>query len=981
MAEKSAPRTKENKGFFIVGMGASAGGLDAFERFFQNMPSESGMAFVLITHLSPTHHSIMPDLLRKYTKMEVYQADDGMNVNPNCIYVIPPNKNIAILHGTLQLIAPVKHHGSRLPIDFFFQSLAEDQGERAIGIILSGTGTDGTQGLRAIKAKLGTVMAQDAQTAEYDPMPRSAIETGLVDYILPVEKMPEQLIKYVRHTHPAVSEKRSPVTEEGTHALQKIIYLIRARTGHDFSFYKKNTIYRRIERRINIHQIERISDYIRYIQQTPNEIDILFKDLLIGVTNFFRDPEAFEVIGNEVLPNLLASKSNNDKLRVWVAGCSTGEEVYSVAIMIRECLDTLKRRCDLQIFGTDIDKEAINTARAAVYPENISADVSPERLMRFFIKEANAYRICQEIREMAIFSIQNVLSDPPFTKLDLMCCRNFLIYLDAELQKKLLPLFHYALNPGGILFLGSSETITGFGDLFSVIHKKWKIFQRRETTLMLNHIVEFPHLFSAEGMGKAKIPPKLESVQPINMSQLVERTLLEEFAPPCVIINEKGEIVYFHGRTGKYLEPAPGEASLNIFEMIREGLKLELASLIRRAVLQNEGITKNGLEIKINGDFQLINLTVNPLKELRSPQGLMMVVFEEVTPPQEKSVKKRGRKTRADVNHLAELEEELRFTKESLHATIEELETANEELKSANEELQSTNEELQSTNEELETSKEELQSLNEELSTVNMELQGRNDDLSTLNNDMKNLFESIEIATIFLENNLCIRRFTSQSTRIINLIQADIGRPLGHIASNLKYEKLVEDATEVLRNLTTIEKEVEIMSGHWYFMRMTPYRTAENVIDGVVITFVDIQKQKKATERLSQLTKEIDRTREYFENILNTVRESLIVLDKDMRIISCNRSFYTTFRVLPEETEGRFLYEIGNGQWNIPHLRDLLEKVIPGNAMFENYEVEHNFSGIGHKRMILNARKIDKKDPEANLILLAIEDISTTKGS
>jgi two-component system CheB/CheR fusion protein len=621
------------------------------------------MAFVLITHLSPTHHSIMPDLLRKYTKMEVCQADDGMNVKPNCIYVIPPNKNIAILHRTLQLIAPVKPHGSRLPIDFFFQSLAEDRGERAIGIILSGTGTDGTQGLRAIKARLGMVMAQDAKTAEYDSMPRSATETGLVDYILPVEKMPEQLIKYINHTHPVVREKILPVTEKGAHALQKIIYLIRAQTGHDFSFYKKNTIYRRIERRINIHQIDRISDYIRYLQQNPNEIETLFKDLLIGVTNFFRDPEAFEVIGKEVLPNLLSNKPDGYNLRVWIAGCSSGEEVYSIAIIIRECLDTLKRKFNVQIFGTDIDKEAINTARAGIYPENISADVSPERLMRFFVKEANTYHICQEIREMAIFSIQNIVKDPPFTKLDLICCRNFLIYLDAELQKKLLPLFHYALKPGGVLFLGSSETITGFGDLFSVIHKKWKIFQCKETPLMLRHIVNFPHRFMAEGIRKVEIPQELETIQPINMSGLVERTLLEEFAPPCVIIDEKGEIVYFHGRTGKYLEPASGKPSLNIFEMIREGLKLELASLIRKAISENEGITKNGLEVKTNGDFQLINLTVKPFGETKSKQGLMMVVFEEATPPQKKPVKKKGRKTREDDNHITEMEEELRFTR------------------------------------------------------------------------------------------------------------------------------------------------------------------------------------------------------------------------------------------------------------------------------------------------------------------------------
>jgi len=963
---KAMDLTNGSSGFYIVGMGASAGGLEAFEKFFQHVPKNPGVAFVLVPHLDPTHVSIMPDLLRKYSEMKVLAIKDGVTVEPNTVYVVPPNKDLGILNGTLQLIDPVAVRGKRLPIDFFFNSLAQDQRDKAVCVVLSGTGTDGTKGLKAIKDELGMAMVQDPDSAKYDGMPVSAVQTGLADYILPPEEMPEQLIKYTGYAGKKVTPGTPPVKEKISDALPKIFVLLRHQTGHDFSLYKKNTICRRIERRMNVHEIDKITHYIRYLQETPHELDILFKELLIGVTNFFRDPEAFEILKKALLKQF-AEKPHGYAFRAWVPGCATGEEAYSVAILLRECMDELKKNFDVQIFGTDIDSLAIDTARAGIFPASIAEDVTETRLKRFFVKEEK-YKVRKELREMLVFAPQSVIKDPPFTKLDLLCCRNMLIYMGAELQKKILPIFNYSLKPKGLLFLGSSETIGGFTDLFKAVDQKWKIYQSTPVPYGAAGVPVIPAMTRKYEAREIEAPKDLPKPLELNMPQIVEKTLLADYAPPCVIADQQGKILYLHGETGKYLAPASGRPRWNIFDMAREGLKLQLPAVFRKAISRKKSVMAEGLRIKFNGDSITINLTVKPMTESKSSEGLLMVVFEDVpTPKKTPSGKKRSGSKKPSEIQVEVLEQELQHTKENLQTTIEELETSNEELKSTNEELQSTNEELQSTNEEMETSKEELQSLNEELITVNSELDGKIEESTKSHDDMRNLMDSTDVATIFLDTELRIKGFTPTATRVVNVIQTDMGRPISHLSANLKDVNLAEDATEVLKTLAFKKTDLQTHEGHWYSMRIAPYRTINNVIDGVVITFVDVHDQKLAAEKISEL-------KNYAQDIVDTVREPLLVLNQDLRVQSANGAFYNTFKVSPEKTEGELIYNLGNHQWDIPKLRELLEKILPEKNSFEDYEVEHTFPKIGRKKMRLNARKVVQKTEGIELILLAIED-------
>ncbi len=704
--KNTAEISSSNNSFYVVGIGASAGGLDALERFFGNLPESSGIAFIVVSHLDPNHVSIMPELIQKSTKMKLFQAEDGMVVEPDHVYVAPANRDLAILHGTIQLIEPVEAHGFRLPIDFFFKSLSADSGEKAICIILSGMASDGTAGLKAVKSELGMVMVQDPQSAKFDGMPSSAIKTGLADYILPPEEMPDQLIKYTSRKVKGVSLDREITDGKIPDAFQKIFILLRTHTGHDFSLYKQNTIYRRVERRMNISQLDNLPSYIRLLQEDPAEIDNLFKELLIGVTTFFRDPESFEKL-KKVMLELVKSKPDNGQIRIWVPGCSTGEEAYSVAIILRECMNEAKKNFNVQIFATDIDSNAIEKARIGSF-SGIASDVGKERLNRFFTSEGNLFHIRKEIREMLVFAPQSVIKDPPFTKLDLISCRNLLIYLNGGLQKKVIPLFHYSLLPNGILFLGSSETISGFVDLFSMLDNKWKIYKRRDSIYSAQPFIEFP-VSRSKGKAYETVMNKNEVK---NITQLAEKIILDSYSPNCVIVTETGDIVYIHGRTGKYLELTNGEAKMNIYEMAREGLQQELPALIRKALSGKRSLTTEGIKVKSNGTTQFINLTVKPIKEPAVMRGSLLIVFEEVKPPQKASTSKTIHFEKKSEKIIRELERELKSTKENLRSTIEELETSNEELKSTNEEMQSTNEEMQSSNEELETSKEELQSVN-----------------------------------------------------------------------------------------------------------------------------------------------------------------------------------------------------------------------------------------------------------------------------
>ena len=832
--------------FPIVGIGASAGGLEALEQFLEHMPQGSGMAFVIVQHLDPTHKGVMPELLQRATPMQVIQVKDRTPVEPNHVYVIPPNKDMSILHGTLHLLDPTAPRGLRLPIDFFFRSLADDRKERSIGVILSGMGTDGTVGLKAIKEKAGVVFVQEPTSAKFDSMPRSAIDAGVADVVAPVGELPGKILAYLERA-PLLTKPGFLLEGKAQSALEKIVILLRSHTGHDFSLYKKSTVYRRIERRMGIHQIEGITEYVRFLQANPHELELLFKELLIGVTSFFRDPEAWEHL-KEIILALIKDRPSGQVLRAWVPACSSGEEAYSLAMLFKETLDVVKRgkNFSLQVFATDLDREAVDGARQGVFPANISADVSPERLKRFFVKEENGYRVCKEIREMAVFAVQNIVMDPPFTKLDILSCRNLLIYLDPELQKKLVPLFQYSLNPGGILFLGSAETVGSFTDLFALLDNKSRLYRRLDAAPRTNPM-EFPSSFAPPLREQA-----LRVKPPVNIQSLADQVLLQRYSPAAVLVSNKGDILYISGRTGKYLEPAAGKANWNIFAMAREGLRYELAEAFQKALRQKSAVTLKNLKVGTNGGAQALELTVQALVEPEGLRGMLMIVFTDVAAPPETTTPGKTRRTPAGAARLAQMEEEVQQAREELRSTREEMQTSQEELKSTNEELQSTNEELQSTNEELTTSKEEMQSMNEEMQTVNLELRVKVDELSRTNDDMKNLLDSTDIATLFLDRELRVRRFTSQATKVIKLIPGDIGRPITDQSSSLIYPELAEDVREVLRTLVFAEREIATRDGRWFIVRTMPYRTRENLIDGVVITFTDITTSRTLEAKLRE---------------------------------------------------------------------------------------------------------------------------------
>ncbi|UJS17718.1 MAG: PAS domain-containing protein [Candidatus Jettenia sp.] len=978
--EKKSDERGENTRFPIVGIGASAGGLQAFERFFIHMPSNSGAAYIVIQHLDPTHSSIMADILKRFTDMTVVEVEDRMHVEPNHVYVIPSNKDMIIQNGMLKLTVPAEPHGLRMPIDLFLRSLAEDCRERAICIIFSGSGTDGTLGLKAINEVGGVSLVQDPSTAEYSNMPQSAIKTGIVDYILPIEKMPKQLLTYIRHFNSKKTKKPLQLSVISPSAIQKILFLLKTKTGNDFFPYKKNTIYRRIERRMYLHNIEDVTDYIRYLQEHSEEIQLLFKELLIVVTSFFRDPEAFEVLKKKILPKIFEGKPENYTIRIWVPGCATGEEVYSIAIVFREYMEELDRQYKIQLFGTDINEDAIHTARSGSYPSNIALDVNSKRLRKFFVTENNHYQIKKEIRENVVFAVHNTIKDPPFTRMDMISCRNLLIYFDSELQDKLIPLFQYSLKPDGILFLGPSESIGGYINLFTVLDKKWKFFKSKGR-VSATHDMAFTEPFDTHATIHP-VKPVTEGVKrswEIDIEGFAHKVIMESFAPPCVIINEKAEILYIHGRTGNYLEPAHGKVSFNIIEMARDGLRYELHAAIYNAIKTKKEMLFEKLQVKTNGDVRTINLVVKPIIEPKTKQTLLVIIFEDIPVKQMEAKTRKGKSSDVYSKRIETLEWELKYTKEDLQATIAELQASNEELKSLNEELQSTNEELQSTNEELETSKEELQSVNEELVTVNSELQSKIDMLSRSENDMKNLLDGTKIGTIFLDSNLLISRFTVEATRMFNLIPSDIGRPLSHIVSKLEYENLNADIHTVLDKLVTKEIEVQTKDKHWYLMRIVPYRTQDNIINGAVITFTDVNQFKKIEDKMKKLPVDVEETRNFAEDIIKIIREPVIMLDSGLHVVSANRSFYKMFHLGDGQISGRYLYDLGNNQWNTPELRSLLEEILPNRTYFEDYRMVYHFHDIGERTLSLNARRIIYKGGKSELILLSFKDVTDQK--
>lgn len=832
----------------IVGIGASAGGLEALDEFFRRIPVNSGLSYIVIQHLDPDQKDLLPEILQRITPMAVTQASDQQKVEADCVYIIPPNHDMSISQGLLHLSAPLAARGQRLPIDFFLQSLAEDQHERAIAIILSGMGSDGTKGAKFIKENAGIVLVQSAESAKFDSMPQSIIDAGLADIIAPAHQLPANIIAYCEHGSLAQSDSNAshdidpnPAIQTPTPApIDGIIDLLRQHTGNDFSLYKKSTIYRRIDRRMGIHQIQSKEIYLNYLHNNPNELDLLFNELLIGVTNFFRDPLIWEQLIAKVLPELLESGADGRELRAWVPACSTGEEAYSLAMAFSDALDKLKpkRALTLQVFATDLDDDAIKIAREGYYPIQIEADVPKAQLARYFTKAESGYHVSPAIREMIVFAKQNIIMDPPFTKLDILSCRNLLIYLDSALQRRLIPLFHYSLTEHGILILGSAETVGADNHLFKAIAEKSHIYKR----------IDSPRKF-LDTAFPTKAPTTSYSTQDLllheapmskpldNLQSLADTLLLRQFSPSAVLINEDGDILYINGRTGKYLEPAAGKANWNIYAMIHDDLRPALETAIRWAQ-SHETVAKVQGEISLNKQStQGVEITAQTITAPKELSGLLMVLFSDFIAPD------RDLTDKLTTNEKC-LALELQQARQALNTLRDENRISQEEVRAANEELQSTNEELQSTNEELTTSKEEMQSLNEELQTLNSELHSKVDDLSWVNNDMINLLNSTEIATLFLDGELNVRRFTSFCTPLFRLIESDVGRPLSDIVTELEYPDLQQDVIQVLSTLVFCEKQVKTHNNHWYKVRIMPYRTQENVIDGVVITLLDIQELK-----------------------------------------------------------------------------------------------------------------------------------------
>jgi len=998
-ADKTKPDSTDEKqsgqgsspDFPIVGIGASAGGLAAFEAFFSGMPADidPGMAFVLVQHLAPDHKSILTELIRRYTRMQVFEVEDGMTVRPNCAYIIPPGRDMAFLNGALQLLEPSAPRGQRLPIDFFFRSLAQDKRERAICVVLSGTGSDGALGVRAIKGEGGMVMVQSLASSEHDGMPRSALATGLVDYELPPAKMPAQIMAYVAQAFGNIP--KSAMVQPPKNALKKMFILLRDQTGHDFSQYKPSTIHRRVERRMAVHQIESMDGYVKFLQQDPSEVKGLFRDLLIGVTSFFRDKEAFKTLEQQVIPRLFTGESEKKKkknpIRVWSVGCSSGEEAYSLAMLLAEHQDNLKQSIDIQVFATDIDSQAIATARAGLYPASIAPDITRERLARFFVAEpdGSAFRIHKKIRNMVIFSEQDVIKDPPFSRLDLICCRNLLIYMGGELQKKIIPLFHYSLNPGGFLFLGTSETVGDFNDLFAPLDRKSKLFERKDDHYQTNHAALKFFSPSTRSTAWPLSPTTSKTDRPgkPSLRELTEQALLRQMSPVAALINSRGDILYLHGRAGSYLEPATGEAGTNnILKMAREGLKHNLTIALHSVVSDQKLVSYSDLRVKNNGNYIFVNLTVLPIaagSNTGQETDLYMVILEQRQVSELQSARQKdssfdhgGKTGQPDLidaeARIAALEQELRAKEEYLLTSTEELQTSNEELRSSNEEMQSVNEELQSTNEELETSKEELQAVNEELSTVNSELQTNVSELTRANNDMNNLLAGTGIGTIFIDHDLRILRFTPSATRIINLIPSDVGRPVAHIVSNLVgYDHLVEDIKAVLDTLISKEVEVQTRMGSWYTMRILPYRTLDNVIEGAVLTFVDITEMKKARD-------ELERSQKLYRLLAQSSTDRICILNSDETYRFVNTAFARELKRKPGEIFGKTLGDLFLPDEDGVQL-SLIRRVLAGGE--EGEVLSKSVTGSGEKKAYqLQVKPVGNEHGKPIWVLCLAKDIS-----
>ena len=960
----------------IVGVGASAGGLEAFTQLLQHLPADTGMAFVLIQHLAPTHPSLLTTILAKVTVMPVAEAEEGMSVKPDRVYVIPPNFDLVLVGNRLRLSVREKIHGKYLPVDRFLKSLATQRQNRAIAVILSGADGDGAMGLAAVKAAGGITFAQDIASSKFEGMPDRAISTGQVDFILPPAAIATEIAKIAQHFYvarlPPVTPESATSAVKEADVLATIFTLLHRYKGVDFTGYKPATLKRRILRRMALHSFERWDDYLQYIRTHPSEITALERDLLINVTSFFRDPVTFDRLKATVLPTILAQKSPGVPVRIWVAGCSTGEEAYSIGICLLEYLAEHNLQLPIQIFATDISDGVIDRARMGIYKLGMMAGVSPERLRRFFVKVDGGYQISKPVRELCVFARQNLIADPPFSQLDLISCRNVLIYLGAELQKRLIPIFHYALKPQSFLMLGTSESIGEFVDLFAPIDKKSKIYARKSAP-------RSPQLrFNSSDRVLDKVKPMMpiddDNRNDLDLNQFADRLVLDRYAPVGVTIDEDMNIVQFRGQTGNYFEPAAGKPSFNLFKMIKPELVVELRAAVHQAKQQQEIVRQEGLRLATATGVKTIDLEVIPFKVGANDKPYLLVLFQEsavaisdvsrqLAPPRSR----KGKQTLGE-QEQARLQQELATTREYLQAVIEEQESTNQAFQVANEEILSSNEELQSTNEELETSQEELQATNEELHTINEELSNRNIELGQLNNDLQNLLSSINIPILMLDGELRIRRFTALAQQIFNLIPTDLGRPFSDIQPNFIIPDLGASIVETIATLTTKEEEIQDRTGAWYSLRIRPYRTIDNRIDGVVIGLIDINTLKRSATS-------IEAARDYANAIVETVRQPLIVLNPDLSVIRANQYFYETFQLTPAQTEQQSIFEVKNRLWDLPDLRSLLENLITRDTDFQNFEVTQRLDPESDRILSFNALKI-KDELHEHSILLAIEDIT-----
>ncbi|HEU0173055.1 MAG TPA: chemotaxis protein CheB [Blastocatellia bacterium] len=982
-AERAEGQEGNNDLVAVVGVGASAGGLEAFRQLLKRLPDDTGMAIVLITHLDPRHESILPELLAKATSLPVSEAEDGTRVAPNHVYVMPRNTTMAIEGGALRLWPRDKGRGQHRPIDAFLRTLAEDQNARAIGVILSGTATDGTLGLEAVKAEGGITFAQAPKSAQYDSMPRSAIAAGCVDFVLTPEEIALELARISHHpyvTPAAIAEPGEPGAEEAAqpavkNGFNKILALLRRMMGVDFTLYKANTLRRRIRRRMILNKLDGLKEYAEYLRNNPEEVENLYQDILINVTSFFRDPEAFEALKEKIFPRIVEHCAPDEPVRIWVVGCSTGEEAYSIAMAFLEFTGERAKHIPVQIFATDLNERSIERARSGFYSKNIVEDVSPERLRRFFTEAEGGYRIGKHLRDMCVFARQNIITDPPFSRMDLISCRNLMIYLEQVLQKQVLPLLHYALKPAGVLWLGHSETTAAAAELFETDDKKNRFYAKKLAPgrPRINYPTGGRDLELEKDIVRRQAMARMGVTVTGGEAEAqreADRIILARYAPVSALIDEEMRVLQLRGDTTPFFEKPPNKATRNLLKLAREGMLVALREAVDKARQGEDPVRKENLRVKFDDETNDVNLEVIPLRRSASQERHFLIIFETVEVADRGGERKAvDRRRKSEERQVRQLNQELAVARDYLQSVIEEYEATNEELQSASEEAQSSNEELQSINEELETSKEELESSNEELITLNEELNNRNTELGRLNSDLANLLGSVQMPILMLDSQLRIRRFTPAAEKLLNLIPTDVGRPIGDLKLNLDCPDLERMIVDVIDAVGVREVETRDGAGRWHLLRVRPYRTLENKIDGAVVVLMDIDALKK-------IEREIEAERNYAEAILRTTRDPLLVLRDDLTVESANDAFYKTFKVKPAETEGRLIYELGGRQWNIPQLRQLLEEIIPRDSSFNDFEVAHKFPGIGKRSMLLNARRLDSHEGGPSRVLLGVEDVT-----